>query len=370
MKKRNQVIAGALLGLLALWLVFRVTDWGEVWVSMREIRPGWLAATILLVFVSFFARVQRWSYIVRTAGPVRFRHMFSATQIGFLANTVLPMRLGELVRALVLSRLAGLPVSKSMAMVVLDRVTDLIGLLCVMAVSILTYMPKEAVFIPKDVVGVDVHIAPSAIWWSEMGLLVLLLVSVAALTLLIARRDFVLWLNSMLVARLSRGLAGRLDRAIREFSQGLQALRSPSAMAKAIAFSLITWGCLVAMLDLYLRAFGVRGPWYTAFVIQVLLAAVVTLPSTPGATGLFHLAVVAGLMMLVPDASPNTAKAVAIVAHLISVLTIIVSGVVCLYIEGMGLGELRREISEAESDPSEETGGVAAAVPPEDQRPN
>ncbi len=343
MKKKIQVVAGLALGLFLLWLVFRKTDWAEVWQSILAIHKGWFALILLFVGASFVTRVQRWSYIVRTAKPVSFRHMFSATQIGFLANFALPMRLGELIRALVLTRLAALPISKSIAMVALDRVTDLIGLMFVIIVAILAYTPTETIVIPADVIGVEMSLAPSAIWWSEMSMLGLLAATLTSLIILYVKKDLLLRINAVAVGKISEHLAARTGHFIREFAEGLHIFRSVKDMAKSIFFSLLTWATFVGLIEACLRAFGVHAPWYTAFVIQVLLAVAVSVPSTPGFTGPFHLAIVAGLIMLAPDTSLDKAKAMAIVAHLVNVASVVGAGVVCLWVENMKLVELSRD---------------------------
>ncbi len=104
MKKAVQIIVGLVIGALLLWWVFRDTDWAEVGTALGAVHWGWLAVATLFVLFSFITRILRWRYIVRTAKPVSFRSMFSATQIGFMANFILPGRAGEVIRALVLSR--------------------------------------------------------------------------------------------------------------------------------------------------------------------------------------------------------------------------------------------------------------------------
>ncbi|MBI5091540.1 MAG: flippase-like domain-containing protein [Candidatus Hydrogenedentes bacterium] len=100
MKKYIQSGVGVLIGVALVYFAFKDTNWGEVFASIRHVSPGWLVISICIAVASFFTRAQRWAYIVRVAQPVSFRHLFSATQIGFLVNFTIPVRLGELVRAL------------------------------------------------------------------------------------------------------------------------------------------------------------------------------------------------------------------------------------------------------------------------------
>ena len=101
MKRYIQAIIGLAIGIGLLWFLFRDTNPAEIRDALRGVSPVWLCISLAFIVLGFFTRVQRWSYIVRTAKFVSFRHMFSATQIGFMANFVLPARLGEVVRAVV-----------------------------------------------------------------------------------------------------------------------------------------------------------------------------------------------------------------------------------------------------------------------------
>ena len=90
MKKYVQGGIGFLLAGLLLWILFRGTDWGEVLEAIRGVSIGWLIAAHVPLLLMFPIRIQRWTYIVRATQPVSFRDLFSATQIGFLANFTLP----------------------------------------------------------------------------------------------------------------------------------------------------------------------------------------------------------------------------------------------------------------------------------------
>ena len=112
MKKYVFAVVGLVLGVLMVWLLFRSTNWEEVGHALSGANFWLLALSLVPVFLAHPARVRRWGFIVRAVYPATFREMFSATQIGFLANFVLPGRAGEAVRALVLTRLTRVPFSK------------------------------------------------------------------------------------------------------------------------------------------------------------------------------------------------------------------------------------------------------------------
>ena len=149
MKKNIQIILGLLIGVFLMWFLFRDTDWNEVWAALRKAHIGWLALGLFFILLGFVVRIWRWGYIVNPVTPVSFWHLFSATQIGFLGNFVLPARIGEVIRALALSRSQNIPFPKTVAYVALDRLTDLFGLVAVCIVTLIVFNPTQDVYLPE-----------------------------------------------------------------------------------------------------------------------------------------------------------------------------------------------------------------------------
>ncbi len=335
------VLSAAIVALLAY--MFKDTNWGEVWAAIKGLSATSLVAMSGLVLLSFVARVQRWTYIVRAVKPVSWRHLFSATQIGFLANFTLPGRVGEILRAVVLSRLGRLPFSQSFAMVALDRVTDLVGLVAIVAVSVMAYSPSGIITIPARTFGKEISIPAEWIHRGELFAVAMLVVFGGVMAMLYINQALVLKISDACLGLVSKRLAVWANHFLTNFTHGFSIFRSPVDMAKSLFFSLITWGVAIVFLIVILRAFGIQGPWYTPFIMQLLLAVALSAPGLPGFVGQFHVPLVAALVMLIPGIDDSRAKALAIVAHMMNLAWIIVIGVACLYFEKLGFGELRRE---------------------------
>ncbi len=337
------VIALCIMAVLVGFLA-RGTDWAEVSAAIMQARPAWLGAALVAIIACFFTRIQRWSYIVRAVHPASFRHMFSATQIGFLVNFTIALRLGELVRAVALARLARLPVSKSLALVAMDRVTDLVGLLAVMLVAVTAYRPTADVVIPPNTLGnaAEVIVPKALIQVCTLGTFAGLVGIVVVLVAVYVSQDLALrWIRATL-GRVSARLSEWVCRMLAQFADGLHIFRSAGDLAKSTVFSLITWGLFVAALWCFIQAFSIEAPWYAAFVAQSMLAVAVGLPGVPGMLGQFHLPIVAGLVMATPGLDPNQAKALAIAAYLFNAGPVILTGLACAMWEGMGVVDMTR----------------------------
>lgn len=341
MRKKIQVLLGLVLGGVLIWFLFRGTDWARVGTAIREANPWLLLLTFGIILLTFALRVKRWSYIVRTAGPVSLRAMFSATQIGFLGNFILPARAGEAIRALVLSRLERIPFSKSLAFVALDRVTDLFGLLAVLLVAVFSFRPTEDLMLPPEIYEGTIPVG--AIRTFALITAGMVIVMIAGFVLLYVRIAWFKRLNDLLVRLVSIRLAERTNRMLSHFAEGMHIFRSAGDMATSVFFSLLTWSMFVLSYVSLYAAFGLAVPWYGSFVTVALLAVAISLPGAPGFVGQFHIAVAGSLLLVAPASPLDVAKAVAIMAHLLNLIAVAGAGVLCLYFEKFGLLELRRQ---------------------------
>lgn len=341
MKRKVQIVIGLALGVFLLWFLFKDTDWAELWQAIVDAEWTWLLLTQVPILVSFFTRVQRWSYIVRATGPVRFRHLFSATQIAFLVNFVLPARLGELVRPLVLSRLAKRPFTQCLAMAALDRVADLVGLLAVLIVATLSFHPVGDIRLPAAIW--EEPLPAGLIRSGALGTLAVISGVVLVFVLLYVNTRLVLRLSDAIIGMGSARAATYVHGMLEHFAQGMHVFRSVGDLVKTCFFSLITWACFLAAYQFTLEAFGIDAPWYTVFVMVGLLAVAISLPSAPGGFGLFQLAIVATFAMLGLDIPMAKALAVSLVAHMINLVPIAVAGIYCLYLENLSFISVTRE---------------------------
>lgn len=356
MKRKIQALIGLLIGAVMVWLLFRDTNWSEVGTAFQNIHWGWLAVSQIPLWMTFPTRVQRWTYIVRVDRPAKFRHLFSATQIGFLANFTLPARAGEAIRALVLSRLTGIPFVKAFAMSGLDRVTDIFGLITVMLISIAAFRPSEDVVIPAKTFG-----TPNPIVFTEtqytagaIGAGIVLFVAVGAFVMLYVNRNIILRISDAALGFVSQRIAGQVHQMIDHFADGLHIFKSPAEMAKALAFALFTWAWSVMFMFCIVHAFFDEVPWYLPFVMQSLIAAFISVPGAPGFVGQFHIPIVITIVMLMPEVNVDHAKAAAILIHLLQLPPVGGLGVWCLLRENVKLFELSREAEEAEEHVVEE----------------
>ena len=345
MKNFAQIIFGLGLGALLIWVLFRNTEWQAVYESIRGVKIHWLALALALAFSSHFIRIQRWSYVIRAVYPATFRTLFSSTQIGFLVNFTVPARVGELVRAYVLTRLAGRPLSQSMAMVMLDRANDIFGLLAVMFTALLAFPSNRSIeFVPGTFNNTDpLVVSGSLIHAATISMTVFLCVFSVILILLYVNQALVLRIINRCVGQISEKLADRLGGFFLNFAEGMHIFRSLGELSKSAFFSLLTWGTGVLSTTALLSAFRIDFPWFTPFLMLAMVAVFIIVPVTPGVVGQFHIPIVACLLLVIPGMESDKAKAVAIVAHVLSLAPIVALGIFCLFWERLSFFGLLRQ---------------------------
>jgi hypothetical protein len=308
-----------------------------------------LLAVALATF-SFVLRAMRWRVLLEPGqAGASFEARFGATCAGFAANNIFPARLGELVRAYTLARVARLPFGASVGSLVVERVLDGLVLASFLGGAIL--MPG----FPLGETEAAGYVRRAALIGSiafALGFVVLWLMA--------RRPDVVLQLWSTTLGKLiPQRFTERLSGLIETFLEGLGALASVSVLARAVVWSYVVWGCLAASMWTGLLAFDVTGPGLVgAAFLQSVIGFAVALPSTPGFFGLFEAGTRIGLQPWdVPDA---LVVSFATSYHILTFIPITLLGLWYLRYFGLRWSDVRER-----SGPRDGQGAATVAARPE-----
>ena len=316
---------GLAVSLLFLYLALRNVQWVEVWVSIRIARLELLLLGTLILYVGWGISAVRWRILLTPAPGLRMRDTFAYIAIGYLANSVLPMRLGELARATLLGRRKGIGISRVLGSIALERVLDLLTVILIaMVLALLMDIP------PVIQTGV-VTLAAGGV-----GGLVFLAV-------LALHQERLPRFASLLGKFVPDRFSGKILRIIQNFSAGAGVLRRPADILSICGLSLLMW-CLYAFSTwLATRAFHLPIPWYGAVLVLVVVNLGSAIPSSPGYVGVYHYLAVLALSVWMPDR--NAALAYAIGSHALNILINVSMGSFCLTKEGLSLQSLKSEMA-------------------------
>jgi uncharacterized protein (TIRG00374 family) len=228
-----------------------------------------------------------------------------------MANNLLPLRAGELVRSYAASRLTGARFTTVLTSVAVERIFDALTIVALLSFALLSPDLPSSVMVGGTSVA---HLARVAGVLAVVGLLVAIAIVAAPLP---AER---------LVRQLVRSnrLANRTVSLIEGIRQGLLVLRTPGRLAGVIFWSLILW--LVNALGFYVgfAAFHIPVSYTGALLLQGLLILGISIPSTPGFFGPFEAVIVAVLALYgVPN---DVAFSYAIAFHVTSFIPITLLG--------------------------------------------
>ena len=120
----------------------RKIEWSSLSAAFRDAKYIYILPTIILLFISFYIRTIRWSVLISPIKKVSVLNLFSVTMIGFMVNNVLPARLGEVIRPVMIARKEKIKVSASIATVVMERIFDVLGII-VIASLLFYFLPTE-----------------------------------------------------------------------------------------------------------------------------------------------------------------------------------------------------------------------------------
>jgi uncharacterized protein (TIRG00374 family) len=311
-----------LLGTLAsgvfLYLTLRGVDLAEMWRELQIASPVSLGMAIGVGMVSNIFRAVRWKAIFGVHVRVRFRFLFTSMMIGYLANNLLPARMGDLVRIYTLERKTGVSKSTSLATVVLERLTDTLVLLILVIVTSF-FLPLPAVVRSGSQMAVTVFAA------------------LAVLLLFLALRGENLLRLANLGAR-SFGIGQRLQGVVERFVDGLSMFRSSKQALFTFALTAVIWGLEALSVGLVTTSLALSLPWIASLILLVVLGLSFIIPAAPGAVGTYEFFAVTALT---PFAMENSqAVGLALILHAIAYLTSTVLGLACLWTESLSLREL------------------------------
>ena len=299
------------LGLLA-WAL-RGVSLTEIVRHLRSAEPGPLAAAVILATLTFPLRLVRWRLLFRRENGEAYPSapLWHAIAVGFMANNLLPLRAGELVRSYTASRLAGARFTTVFSSIAVERIFDAITIVSLLAVALLSPDLPSSVTVGGTSVA---HLARVAGVIATAGLCFAIALVAAPLT---AER---------LVRQLIRStpVADRLVSLIEGVRQGLSVLRTPGRLIAVVFGSLVLW--LVNALGFYLgfAAFHIPVSYLGALLMQGLLILGISIPSTPGFFGPFEAVIVAVLALYgIPH---DVAFSYAIAFHVTSFIPITLLG--------------------------------------------
>ena len=276
-----------------VWLSLRHTDVRAVGRAMAEADATRIAAYVAMLLVMHLLRTVRWGLLLKPLGRVSFKRLNSASAVGWMLLMLLPLRLGEFARPLLIARPpagGGPPLRRSgaLASIVVERIVDgiAIGVLGIVSLRMLGHSAS----------GRYVEFAKTASVLVAAGFLALCV----ALVLAVLFHDRALVLTERLLRPISPRIASRASSMLDAFI-GAVHLGSGWRLVWFFALTALYWSMTAAAMGILAPAFGFTGltPLMLAVILTIQVVGVMV-PAGPGMVGTMQFFTQAGLSLFDP----------------------------------------------------------------------
>lgn len=318
---------GVLISALFLYLAFRKVDLDELRTAFEAAKYHYMIPAMLMLLLSLFLRTIRWKYLLQPVKDISIKSLYAAVMIGFMANNLLPARLGEIVRAYAIGEKEKVSKSASLATIVVERIFDGFTILFFLAIILIFYSFSFPAWLKKAA-------------YITLAFYVLALLFLVLLKL---KTETVLKIAKTMLRPFSDRFKRPFLKLLNSFITGLQSLQSFKNVALSSFLSLLIWLPHIFIIHIILVSLGIELPVFASTVLLVALAIGVMVPSAPGFIGTIQFVCVTVLSLFAVSRSQSLSFSV--IYHVTIFLPVTIIGLIYLAAEGFSFGEIRKSVS-------------------------
>lgn len=323
-----RALLGIAISAAFLYIAFRGQDFGEIRDALRQTNLWWMPVALVLYFAGVWIRAIRWRLLLSPVVATSSRGLMPIVVVGYMANNVLPLRTGEIVRSFMLGRKYGVSKTSALATIAVERIFD--------GLTMLTFIAFAMSFV--SLTSELQHLALVA-FILFAGLLI-------GLFLLTLGGSFVDRLLQLVLGPLPNALSDRVEHMLYSFLGGLGILKRRRDLALVAGMSLLAWLLEASMYYTLAVAFGGAVREAIGGAETLLTTGVANMstliPGSPGYVGQFEFGVklVVNGALGVPE---GQALAYAILVHAALYFPITLLGVFEWSRQQLSLKQIREE---------------------------
>jgi glycosyltransferase 2 family protein len=277
---------------VCLYFAVRNVNWAETVKTLSQGNLTLLGLVFVVFTINCIIRGLRWRVLLSAEKKLPLAPVFWSMMTGYLGNSYLPARAGEVIRSVLIGERGGVSKSFALATALTERIADAVILVSVCAAALATMgsLPPEI---------------------SQAIRLMAVIGAIGIVLVFIAPR-----MGKLIHAIIQRlpiavGLREKLDGMADSFLFGAGALQDPGRLAQFAALSAVMWSLDTVVGTLLARAFNLPLTPAQVFVLIAALGIGSAIPSTPGALGIYQLIATA---ILVPFGLSNSQALAYIIA--------------------------------------------------------
>ena len=255
---RPQTVIGLLISVVGIYWAFHDFAFDQFIETIKSVRYEYVLFACILIISSVWLRAMRWKYLFKSEDGVETYSLFRYELIGYFGNNVLPLRLGELLRAYILGKRYSLSKSYVFGTIVLERILDTLALILLSIILLFIYPLTSLI---KSYIYTGMILS---------AILVVLLIILKRMNFINSESGFLFTISN--------------------FFQGFKNLEY-NKIPILFILSIFTWS--VYWLDVHLiqYAFGFGMTPADSLLLLVVSTLFMSIPSAPGMIGTFHFGV-------------------------------------------------------------------------------
>jgi uncharacterized protein (TIRG00374 family) len=355
--KSRQFLIGLVVSVIFFVLALIDVKLDQVWIALQQANYWSLIPALLFYFAGVVVRAVRWRILLRPILPPSkdgtrtersLLSIFEVVVIGYMANNVLPARIGELVRAYVLSLRENVRKTATLATILVERIFD--GLTMVgfaAAVVLFVILFDRSALRSGDAshkLGTFLNELSTPIIIAAVIFLGLLVVFLAVAT----SRERTERLARFGLRFLPGRLHERAERLLVSFMDGLSSLRSPSTLVAVLGLSISAWLLEAGMYYIIgTWGFDLRGadgqllPVYVYILTTAFVNLGTLIPQGPGYVGVFE-AIAKGVLVGAFGVAENPALSYVLVLHITLLVPVTLLGFYFMARQSLNYSDLVR----------------------------
>jgi len=319
---------GLALSILGLWYALHQFNWSEFIDALSNVNYWYLVLVVAIQFFAIWIRAVRWGWLLLPIQKLPTKSLFDATMIGYFGNNVLPLRMGEILRAYVISNNYKISTSKILGTLVVDRILDLLAL---MVFAIFFVFNSDLLNIPQ---------------WAITLSIILTVILFGSLIYVGGKNPD--W-SSIKERRkvFNSNIGSKIFDIFANLISGLAVLKQTPKKFGVYSFILVLWGLYYLSFVFMVKAVGLNLSMMDVGVLYVVLTIAISIPAAPGYVGTYHAVCVATLTNLY-SIDLAASQAFAIVSHAIVFIPFVIVGAIIFVKNSLNFSKLKSlEISES-----------------------
>lgn len=277
-QKRWMIWLGLLISAFFLYFAFREIHFGELWNTLLSVQLWWLLPGLVAYFGAVFLRTWRWQFLLKPLKQIGMKVTFPILTIGYMGNNVFPLRLGEVLRAVVLKRREGVSISASLATIVVEHIFDAVVVVGFVLLNLGQLVSVSSKSFP--------WLGNAAGWIAGLflaGLAIFILVAMYPKTAQHMIRNII---SRVLPERMQSPISTIVD----QFLDGLMGLRSPKHALTVFVVTFLIWLFETGLYWCVNQSLGLGLNFSQLMLLNGVVNLVLLIPAAPGGLGTFDAA--------------------------------------------------------------------------------